>query len=52
MNLAMLDNAIEESRIALRQHPSDRELQSLLSTVYRKKVELLQWTAHITTSNE
>jgi anti-sigma factor RsiW len=51
-NLKVLDEAIEESRTALMQNPSDRELQSMLSTVYQRKVELLQWTAHITTSNE
>ncbi|MFC1499739.1 anti-sigma factor family protein [Candidatus Zixiibacteriota bacterium] len=51
-NLRVLDNAIEESRTALWNNPSDRELQSTLSTVYQQKVELLQWTAQITTSNE
>ncbi len=51
-NLEVLDEAIEDSRTALRQNPSDRELQSILSTVYQKKVELLQWTAQIATSNE
>lgn len=51
-NLEVLDEAIEDSRTALMQNPSDRELQSILSTVYRKKVELLQWTAQIATSNE
>ena len=51
-NLEALDEAIEDSRTALRKNPSDRELQSMLSTVYQKKVELLQWTAQIATSNE
>ncbi len=51
-NLRVLDDAIEESRNALWNNPSDRELQSILSTVYQQKVELLQWTAQIATSNE
>lgn len=51
-NLRVLDDAITESRAALRKNPSDRELQSILSTVYQQKVELLQWTAQIATSNE
>ena len=51
-NLRVLDDAIEESRSALWNNPSDRELQSILSTVYQQKVELLQWTAQIATSNE
>ena len=51
-NLRVLDDAIEKSRSALRNSPSDRELQSILSTVYQQKVELLQWTAQIATSNE
>ncbi|MFC1628568.1 anti-sigma factor family protein [Gemmatimonadota bacterium] len=51
-NLRVLDDAIEESRNALWNNPSDRELQSILSTVYQQKVELLTWTAQIATSNE
>jgi hypothetical protein len=48
-NLELIDVAIHDSRLALLNNPSDAELQSMLSANYRRKVELLQWTAQLTT---
>ena len=48
-NLAIIETAIADSRAAALDNPSDAELQSLLSTVYRQKMELLKWTARIST---
>ena len=41
-NLRIIDEAIAESRAALRADPSNARIPLLLSGVYRKKVELLQ----------
>ena len=38
-----------DSHVALINNPTDVELQSMLSANYRRKVELLQWTAQLTT---
>lgn len=48
-NLELIEDAIHDSRVALINNPADGELQSMLSANYRRKVELLQWTAHLTT---
>lgn len=48
-HLQMIEGAIEDSRAALADNPSDTELQSTLSTTYRQKVGLLQWTVQLTT---
>jgi len=48
-HLQMIEGAIEDSRAALADNPSDAELQSMLSTTYRQKVGLLQWTVQLTT---
>ncbi len=49
MNLELIESAIHDSRMALLNNPSDAELQSMLSANYRRKIELLQWTAQLTT---
>ena len=48
-HLEIIESAIEDSRIALIENPSDTKLQSMLSTTYRQKVELLHWTAQLLT---
>lgn len=47
--IQIIDAAIEDSRAALENDPSDVELQSLLSAAHRQKVGLLQWTTQIST---
>jgi len=48
-NLEIIDAAINESRMVLLDNPSDVQMQSMLSANYRRKVELLKWTAQLTT---
>ncbi len=48
-NLILIEDAIHDSRVALINNPTDGALQSMLSANYRRKVELLQWTAQLTT---
>ena len=48
-NLELIEDAIHHSRVALFNNPTNTELQSMLSANYRRKVELLQWTAQLTT---
>lgn len=48
-HLQMIEGAIEDSRAALADNPSDAELQSMLSTTCHQKVALLQWTVQLTT---
>ena len=48
-HLQIIDDAIESTRIAFHNDPSDVELQSMLSAAHRRKVELLQWTTRLAT---
>jgi hypothetical protein len=43
-NLAVIDNAIEESRTALREDPGSRVVQESLFEAFRRKIALLQDT--------
>lgn len=47
-NLRIIDRAIGEARAALEKDPSDGDLPLLLSSVYQKKVELLQTALQLT----
>lgn len=49
-HMQIIDNAIEDSRAAFMNDPSDAELQSMLSSAYQHKVALLQWTAQLITN--
>lgn len=46
-NLAIIDDAIEESRRALAADPTSADLPLLLATVYRQKIELLRQAVDI-----
>jgi hypothetical protein len=49
-NLRIIDQAIAESRAALRADPSNAQIPLMLSGVYRKKVELLQNAVQLSSS--
>ena len=50
-NLAIIDQAIAESREALARDPASVDLRQLVAAAYRQKVELLRWAARSATSS-
>lgn len=50
-NLAIIDRAILDSRLALAQDPGSRTLRRLLSQTMRRKVDLLQQAAEVIITN-
>ena len=50
-NLAIIDQAIAESREALARDPASVDVRQLLAAAYRQKVELLRWAARSATSS-
>ncbi len=50
-NLALIDAALGEARAALAEDPGNADLQRLVATAARQKVELLQWAARVATAS-
>ena len=50
-NLALIDAALGEARAALAEDPGNADLQRLVVTAARQKVELLQWAARVATAS-
>jgi predicted anti-sigma-YlaC factor YlaD len=50
-NLAIIDQAIRESRAALARDPGSGDVRQLVAAAYRQKVELLRWVARTATSS-
>jgi anti-sigma-K factor RskA len=49
-NLRLIDAAFREARAALAEDPGNADLQQLVASAARQKVELLQWAARVATA--
>jgi anti-sigma-K factor RskA len=50
-NLALIDAALGEAHAALAEDPGNADLQRLVATAARQKIELLQWAARVATAS-
>jgi anti-sigma-K factor RskA len=50
-NVRLIDAALREARAALAADPGNADLQQLVATAARQKVELLQWAARVATAS-